>query len=283
MRFYLQERKRGAATRFSFPIIPDKVNANSGANTIPLTIIGKGEMRIPRGEKATGYSWESILPGASMSAQSFVHNWKDPKIAAAKLEKWKREGTELRFMAGKLIDDYVFIETFNKTYFGLGHIRYSITLTKYPELKVTTSPAPAPRKSKSGSDSAYPTGVTTGTVVYRKGPGKSYKKLGSLKKGETVTIYATKGNWYKIKESPEWWVCSSYVKITSGLAETTTKTQGARKAPARNPTSNQGNEDRQPLVVKVPTAQRVQVARTAAKVTFTAQQAAPIRRVQFTK
>ena len=282
MLFYLQERKGGGETRFSFPIVPDKVNVTSGANTIPINIIQLGEMRIPRGEKATGYSWEGMLPGEGMSAQSFVQNWKDPKTAAAKLEKWKKDGTELRFMVGELIDDYVFIETFNKTYFGQGHIRYSITLTKYPTLTVTTSPAPAPKKAKSGS--AYPTGVTTSKVKYRKGPGKSYKKLGSLKKGETVTIYATSGNWYKIKEGdPEWWVCSSYVKITSGLAETTTKTKGTKKKTHKNPTTNQGNETKEGLVAKVPTSRWVKVGDTKVQIVKPSQTAKNRRITQSTE
>lgn len=265
MNFYIEDKATG--TRFIFPIIPNKVNITSGANTIPINIIGKGEMRIPRGEKATGYSWDGTLPGRSMKDQSFVTTWTSPKLAVNQLEKWKRKGTKLHFLVENLIDADVFIENFNRDFYGMGHCHYNIMLTIYPVLTVTTSPAPAPKKKK-GKGGQYPTGVITGSKVkYRKGPGKNYKKLGTLKKGETVTIYGTSGNWYKIKENQEGWVCASYVKITSGQEQQPTKTKssgGGKKPQKRTPTATQPTK--QPLTPKVPTSKYVRVGATTVMV-----------------
>jgi len=252
--FYLKEKT--GDKQLVFPIIPNEVNETSGANTVPINIIKTGENKIPRGEKATGWSWDSLFPGKGMRGYSFVNSgvkedWKEPKKLVSQLEKWKKNGTKLTLVIGDLINVDVFVDVFNKKYFGAGNCRYSITLTKYPDITVTTSPAPAPKTSSSSSKNTKKGKVTGSKVTFRKGPGKSYKKLGTLKKNAEVTIYATSGNWYKIKESgsdpdsslkkgvtsgggtkkeDEWWICATYVKITSGKASTKESHSTKRKS-----------------------------------------------------
>ena len=105
----------------------------------------------------------------------------------------------------------------------------------------------------------------------RAGPGTSYKSLGYLKKGEAVTIYETKGNWYKVNESPEWWVSATYVKITSGQTQPTKSSSGKKKKQNTKPSTSPGNNTKpEPLTVKVPDAKTVQAAKTATKVTIAA-------------
>ena len=202
MNFYLEEIT-GDKKRLNFPIVPDEVNVSSGANTIPLNIIKNGEARIPRGEKATGYSWDGLLPGKSMKGAAFINtekdNWQSATDLIKILEKWKKKGTPLKFICGKFINADVFIENFNRRYYGLNHCEYSITLTKYPTLTVSVSPAPK-KTDKTDPKDVGKKGKVTKDVAYRSGPGKSYTKLGTLKKGTEVTIYAVSGNWYKIKE-----------------------------------------------------------------------------------
>lgn len=254
--FYLEEilidgkgGSGGAGKRLIFPIIPDEVNVSSGANTIPINIIKTGEARIPRGEKATGYSWDGMLPGKSMKGAAFINSpsdeWQSAITIVKILEKWKKNGTPLKFVCGKYINADVFIENFNRKYFGQGHCKYSITLTKYPALTVSVSAAPKSTKKSASSDAVGRKGKTTKKVAYRSGPGTSYTKLGTLNKGVEVTIYAVSGNWYKIKNSNalnldsavmkelnksatlgsrEWWVCATYVKLTSGKPTKTTPT-----------------------------------------------------------
>ena len=50
----------------------------------------------------------------------------------------------------------------------------------------------------------------TGSLNVRKGPGKKYKKVSSLKKGKTVTILSTKKGWGKIKKNR--WISLKYTK-----------------------------------------------------------------------
>ena len=252
--FYLKEKSGN--TQLVFPIIPNEVNETSGANTIPFNVIKTGEKKMPRGEKATGWSWDGLFPGKGMKGYSFVNygvasDWKEPKKLVSQLDKWKKNGTELTLVIGDILNVDVFVEVFNKKYFGAGHCRYSITLTKYPDITVTTSPAPAPKKTSSSSKSTKKGKITGSKVAFRKGPAKRYKRLGTLKKNTEVTIYATSGNWYKIKESgsspdsklkagvtsggsvnnaDEWWICSSYVKVTSGTASKKKTTSKKRKS-----------------------------------------------------
>ena len=78
--------------------------------------------------------------------------------------------------------------------------------------------------SSSGSSSSGSTSTTkkTGTVTtdvlnVRSGAGTSYSKIGTLKKGATVTILQTSNGWHKIELSGVkiGWVSSDYIKITT--------------------------------------------------------------------
>lgn len=273
MNFYLEEIT-GDKKRLNFPIIPDEVEVTSGANVVPLNIIKTGEAKIPRGEKATGYSWDGLLPGSSMKGQAFINTepdeWKSASDIIKILEKWKKNGTPLKFVCGKFINADVFIETFNRRYFGQNHCKYDITLTKYPALTVSVSPAPKKTGSGTGGDEkavGKKGKINKDKVVVRSGPGSSYKKITTLKKGTEVTIYAVSGNWYKIKEAgnlgsgghvlgwgtntqiakmiaagyanlpgltqDEWWVCATYITITGG--KPTKKTPTTHFSPGINP------------------------------------------------
>lgn len=55
---------------------------------------------------------------------------------------------------------------------------------------------------------------TTATVNVRAGAGTSYKVLGKLKKGKTITVKKTVGAWYKISfNGKAGYVSASYVKV----------------------------------------------------------------------
>ena len=268
MKICLTEKSSGR--QLFIPLLPNEVQVKTGANTIPINIIKTGEVRIPRGVKATGYSWDGTFPGISLSNVTFVTDWQEPKRIVAQLNEWRINNSELNLMVGKYINDDVFIEDFPYKYFGVDNIKYSITLTKAPNLFVTTSPAPPAKESQSsgGSGAAYPTGKVTGKKVnYRKGPGKNYAKLGTLKKGTVVTIYGTSGSWYKINQSPEWWIKSSYVKITSGEATKSKKSKKKTKKKNKNSTSNtKTNNSKKNLSTTLPSTKLVN---TKAKVVKT--------------
>jgi len=60
--------------------------------------------------------------------------------------------------------------------------------------------------------------VTTGVLNVRSGAGTSYSKVGTLKRGATVTIEETVGGWYKISGSVNGYVSADYVVILDGSA-----------------------------------------------------------------
>lgn len=243
MNFYLETIEE-TSTRLNFPIVPDQLNVSSGANTISLNVINSGEAKIPRGEKATGYSWDGFLPGDSMKNAAFINadanSWQSVPDIVGLLEDWKKKGTRLKFVVGSIVNTDVFIETFNRKHFGLDHCKYSITLTKYPTLTVSVSPPPS--ADEGGGAGTGETGkVKKNNVCYRKGPGTKYKKLGKLKKGTVVTIYGSKGNWYKINNgSPEWWISKSYVKLNGGntTKKSSSKSSGKKSIATKTPKSN---------------------------------------------
>ena len=62
--------------------------------------------------------------------------------------------------------------------------------------------------------------VTTGSLNVRSGPGTSYGKAGSLKRGATVTIEETLSGWYKISSPVNGYVSADYVALLDGTAGT---------------------------------------------------------------
>lgn len=270
MNICLTEKSSGR--QLFIPLLPNEVQVKTGANTIPINIIKNGEARIPRGVKATGYLWDSMFPGVSLSQATFVTDWQEPKSIIALLNEWKTNGSELNLMIGEYVNDDVFVEDFPYKYFGVDHVKYSLTLTKYPNLIITTSPAPPAKQPESlgGTAASYPTGKVTGKkVTYRKGPGKKYGKLGTLKKGDVVTIYETSGNWYKINLSPEWWISASYVKITSGEATKTKKSSSKSKKKKSSSSSNtNSNNSKKNLTATVPNTKLIKVQAKTVKTSY---------------
>lgn len=55
----------------------------------------------------------------------------------------------------------------------------------------------------------------------RSGAGSNYNKIGSLQKGEMVTVYETNGNWSRIGENR--WVCSDYLSTTAYISQAVQK------------------------------------------------------------
>lgn len=50
---------------------------------------------------------------------------------------------------------------------------------------------------------------TTAKLYYRTGPGKSYKKVGTLKKGTLINVVSTTGKWHKFKKGGKLYYCSA--------------------------------------------------------------------------
>ena len=160
MDFYLSEGN----DKLRFPLTPDSIQIKRGTTAISFNVINKGEHKIPRGTAVTGYSWNGLLPGKSMKGQSFVFDWKQPKKLADKLSKWLEENTILKFMvSGSSINDKVFIESFVCTLIGFDSYQYTISLSAYRPLTITTQkkkkkPKPEPEETTQQDDPQKPQG-----------------------------------------------------------------------------------------------------------------------------
>ena len=294
MNIYLTSKKSNE--RLRIPLLPDRLSVNTGAYTIPLNIVKTGEVRIPRGATLTGYSWNGVFPGESMSGHSFVFDWQEPQKIIKLLTGWEHNGETLVLSSGELgINSDVFIESFSYEFFGIDNVSYTINLTVRKELFVTTT-APPPVKEKkeddggSGSSSKakkYGTVKTGGSNLnVRKKPSTSAKILGKLKNKSKVEILGKKGNWYIIPYAKgtdgKAYIYASYVKLdasgsssgskkksssSSGSKKKTSstgkKTTGTTKAPKSSTTTTTG---KQTLTVTIPTKTLKNAAHTATKV-----------------
>ena len=103
--------------------------------------------------------------------------------------------------------------------------------------------------SSSGSSSSGSTSTTkkTGTVTtdvlnIRSGAGTSYSKIGTLKKGATVTILQTSNGWHKIElsGSKTGWVSADYIKVTTSSSSGSTSGGNSNNESNGNTDNNTG-------------------------------------------
>lgn len=127
--------------RLRIPLLPDRLSVKMGTVSVGFTIIKNGEYKIPRGTSLTGYSWNGVFPGIAMNEASFVHDWQAPTRIIATLTRWMEENKIIHLMVTETtINDDVFIENFVFDHFGVDNVSYTLTLTKYRPLIVTTAP-----------------------------------------------------------------------------------------------------------------------------------------------
>lgn len=127
--------------RLRIPLLPDRLNVKMGTVSVGFQIIKKGEYKIPRGPALTGYSWNGVFPGEGMSEASFVFDWQPPTRIISLLQRWMENNKIIQLMVTETtINDRVFIENFVYDHFGVDNVSYTLTLTKYREVTVTTAP-----------------------------------------------------------------------------------------------------------------------------------------------
>ena len=127
--------------RLRIPLLPDRLSVKMGTVSIGFQIIKKGEYKIPRGTALTGYSWNGVFPGKGMADASFVHDWQAPTRIISTLSRWMEQNKTVHIMVTETtINDDVFIENFVFDHFGVDNVSYTLTLTKYRPLYVTTAP-----------------------------------------------------------------------------------------------------------------------------------------------
>ena len=80
--------------------------------------------------------------------------------------------------------------------------------------------------------------VTADALNVRSGAGTSYSKIGTLKKGDKVTILSSSNGWHQIQytSTTKGWVSASYVSIGDSSSNSGTTTQPALPTPTSVPT-----------------------------------------------
>lgn len=260
MDFYLTD---ASGVRLRFPLLPDRLNVKTGALSVSLTIIKKGEVKIPRGTALTGYSWSGTFPGRSMSDASFVFDWQEPQRIIDLLNYWQENGETLRFMVTELsISADVFIEAFSYEFFGVDSTSYQLTLTMRRDLTISTTPTQTqvPNTSGTNADNTTPTSGTVSiknTSSYlnvRQKPSTGSKSIGRLNHGARISILRKDGNWYVIPYSSgingEAYVYSSYVSVGTQSSTSGSTTGSSGNSVSGSTTSSGGSTKSSTYTVK---------------------------------
>lgn len=279
MEIYLTSQRTGA--RLRIPLLPDRLNVKTGASVVSLSIIKKGEVKIPRGSTLTGYSWNGVFPSDRLASASFVYDWQEPAKIIKLLEEWQENGDTVTLMVTDLsINVDTFIVSFVYEYYGMGDVSYTLNLSKRLQLYVTTAPAPAspsdtlPDKDGSSEGAAYGV-VTCASLRVRKGPGIKQKAITTIPKGLQVEILDKSGCWYKViydaANGSAGWVHASYIRLTNSVATTkygVKSNAGGKKQTSKDVSkstkSNNTTADKS-LVTEKPGSALVNVARNAVK------------------
>lgn len=249
-----------------FPILPEEVKVQAGAQSVSASIVYLGELKIPRGTSLTKYSWDSFLPGAQSLASRCMHSSggqgtglsmgadgqsladyirvrQDPEEILRQILYWVENGNKLDLMiTDATIHDSVFIQDFSyKPYGGFGDYKYSITLMQYREAALvilqTAADTGGSSGTGSGTDGNGQYGLVTtnkkkGKIAVRKQPKTKSKKLGTIPNGSSLQILENLGSWYKIPyQNGQGYVLAKWVLPTGTIHNATETLREDRTTP----------------------------------------------------
>ena len=284
MDIYLTAKSNGE--RLRFPLLPDRLNVKTGALPVSFQIIKLGEARIPRGTALTGYSWNGIFPGQSMSDASFVFDWQEPNRIVSLLKEWEGKGETLTLMVTETtINADVFIEGFTFEHYGIDNVSYTLNLTQIRELYVETTPPPPvppepPKEEKPEEQKQYGTVKTNGSNLnVRKSASTSSSIIGKLKNGSRTEILGKTGNWYIIPWSSgtggKGYIYASYVKLdgsgssgggsSSSSKKSSSSSSSSKKKTTTAKSSTSSTATKKSLTISKPASTLINAAKTAVK------------------
>ena len=211
---------------FRFPVNPlDKLFKQKEKRFITADVIDMGEVDISqKGNKINEISFSSFFPLEYDSYCKYVTNMK-PGEYVEKIESWIDNDTHVRLIITDLnINELVNISKFSPEVRGgeLGDIYFSITFRTYRELKIETVNNTSNvnigglddnRETKTSDFSPDDVvTVTASALNVRDGPGTNHDILGSVFRGDTLTLYKIQGNWADTFWGDHGgWVCLDYV------------------------------------------------------------------------
>lgn len=140
MDIYLTERNNKKA-RFRFPSLPEEIEVSRGANYQSYSVIGKGDVKIPKGTEVEVIKWNGEFFGKTKRKEGLIKAWVSPTKCKKQLTKWMESGTVLRLMVtGTSINcDVTISKLATKEYGAYGNCSYSIEFFRNDKLVVYTS------------------------------------------------------------------------------------------------------------------------------------------------
>jgi nucleoid-associated protein YgaU len=169
MDIYLTDLETG--DRLRFPMLPEKINVQTGGIFQSYTILSTGDVKLPVGDELDNVGWNAILPGRARQHEPYVREWRNPQEITGLLDTYKTKGKKLRLMVTETrINIDVYIERFNGDYTGgYGDFNYTISFLQAKALKVSTSGASTstapPLDNKPQQERPSPPPPTTHTVT----------------------------------------------------------------------------------------------------------------------
>lgn len=133
----------GTGPRFTFPALPEKIQAKYGARYQSFDIISQGTVKIPKGTDVAEITWEGVFFGATKRKEPIVKKsaWKSPKRCVRILHNFMTNGTVLNLIVTETwINLDVTISSFQPKPVGAyGNIEYSITFVQKKPLRIYTT------------------------------------------------------------------------------------------------------------------------------------------------
>ena len=137
--------------RLRFPMLPEKINVQTGTIFQSYSILSVGDISLPTGEELTSISWDGILPGERrlitphqyIKEWPYIAEWQYPDDIQKLLDGWRTARKKLHLLVTETpINIDVFIQRYTVEYSGgYGDFTYSISLTQAKDLKVYASGA----------------------------------------------------------------------------------------------------------------------------------------------
>ncbi len=186
----------GNGSKFTFPALPEKIQAKYGAKYQGFDIISQGAVKVPKGTDVAEFSWDGVFFGKSKRREPIVkkNSWKEPNECVKVLNDFMKNETVLNLIVTETwINVDVTISSFQPRPAGAyGNVEYSITFVQKKPLQIYTTNelqiAKFVKKTKPRNDSGDTSGggstytVVSGDTLW----GIATKKLGSGSKWTSI-------------------------------------------------------------------------------------------------
>ena len=212
------------SSSFTFPVLPERIKSKFGTKYQSYDIMGKGTVKIPKGQDSANISWDCVFFGAAKKNEVMVRDWTSPAECVNILRRWMENKTVLRLLVTETNINYdVTIAGFEPVETGaFGNVDYSIEFEIYKELKIYTTSelkiAAFVKKTVPRATPAAPSSRTYTVVsgdnlwkIARKfygGSGSNWKKIYDA---NSAVIEATARKHGKANSNNGWWIWAGEV------------------------------------------------------------------------